>query len=200
MILAYLKSIMNIIVYVMMKDRTKVNADIRQYLLSYGIIPPRNKNLQIKELVYCSNRSREFLNVFYFRAGAFMRRWHISSLCRMMYAPKQTIGFGTDERTVEGGLFIQHGDSTIIHARSVGENLTIYQNVTIGDSGKGCPTIGNNVTICTGAVVLGPIHVGDNAVIGANATVVKDVSEGAVVVPQRNRIIKLNGKRVDLPM
>ena len=41
MILAYLKSIMNIIVYVMMKDRTKVNADIRQYLLSYGIIPPQ---------------------------------------------------------------------------------------------------------------------------------------------------------------
>ena len=40
MILAYLKSIMNIIVYVMMKDKTKVNADIRQYLLSYGITPP----------------------------------------------------------------------------------------------------------------------------------------------------------------
>ncbi len=155
--------------------------------------------LLIKELVYCSNRSREFLNVYYFRVGALTHKLHISSLCEMLYAPKSSIGFGTDERCVKGGLHIEHGDSTIIHARAVGENLKVYQNVTIGDSGKGYPTIGDNVTVCTGAIVLGPIHVGDNAVIGANATVVKDVPPNTVVVPQKNRIIKQDGKSVDLP-
>lgn len=70
--------------------------------------------------------------------------------------------------------------------------------MTIGDSGKGCPTIGNNVTICTGAVVLGPIHVGDGSIIGANATIVKDVPANSVIVPARNRMVMLNAHRVDL--
>lgn len=96
------------------------------------------------------------------------------------------------------GLFIQHGDSTIIHAHKVGDNLTVYQNVTIGDSGKGYPTIGDNVTICTGAIVLGPICIGDGAIIGANATIVKDVPANSVIVPAKNRIIKLNANPVNL--
>lgn len=74
----------------------------------------------------------------------------------------------------------------------------VYQKVTIEDSGKGCPTIGNNVTICTGAVVLGPIHVGDSSIIGANAAIVKDVPANSVIVPARNRMVKLNAHRVDL--
>lgn len=197
MMLAYIKSFANILVYLLIKDKTKINADIKRYMESYGITPPR-KDIYVKELVYCSNRSKEFLNVFYFRIGKRLAKFHLLTVFKMIFPPKRTIGFGIDERNLEKGLFIQHGDSTIIHAHKVGDNLTIYQNVTIGDSGKGYPTIGNNVTICTGAVVLGPIHVGDGAIIGANASVVKDVPSDAVIVPANNRIVRLNGKKCEM--
>jgi len=62
----------------------------------------------------------------------------------------------------------------------LGENVTIYQNVTIGSKG-GCPAIGDGVIIGAGAVILGPIRVGNCAVIGANSVVTKDVAAGSIV-------------------
>lgn len=198
MILSYIRSFINIVVYLLIKDKSKINADIERYLESYGITPSYGKNCYIKELVYCSKRSREFLNVFYFRMGRHLSRYHLLSFLKTIYPPKETIGFGIAEQDLGKGLFIQHGDSTIIHAHKVGDNLTVYQNVTIGDSGKGYPTIGDNVTFCTGAIVLGPICIGDGAIIGANATIVKDVPANSVIVPAKNRIIKLNANPVNL--
>ena len=130
--------------------------------------------------------------------GRHLRRYHLLSICEAIYPPKRTIGFGIDEQSFGKGLFIQHGDSTIIHAHKIGDNLTVYQNVTIGDSGKGYPTIGDNVTICTGAIVLGPICIGNGAIIGANATIVKNVPANSVIVPAKNRIVKLGRQSVDL--
>lgn len=196
-LLSYIRSFFNIIVYLLIKDKTKIHADIERYLESYGVVfSPKKK--YVKELILCSRRSKEFLNVFYFRTGETLRRYHLLSILEMIYPPKQTIGFGIEEQNCGKGLFIHHGDSTIIHAHEIGDNLTVYQNVTIGDSGKGYPIIGNNVTICTGAIVLGPIHVGDGSVIGANATIVKDVPANSVIVPAKQRMIKLNGNSVNL--
>jgi serine O-acetyltransferase len=75
----------------------------------------------------------------------------------------------------------------MVAARSIGENCWINQQVTVGHTGRGCPVIGSNVMITCGAKVLGDITVGDDAVIGANAVVVKDVEPGAIMggVPAR---------------
>lgn len=90
-----------------------------------------------------------------------------------------------------GGCYIQHGFSTIIAARSIGKNLWINQCATIGyTNATDCPTIGNDVKICSGAKVLGNINIGDNAIIGANAVVVKDVPANAVVGGVPAKIIK----------
>jgi acetyltransferase-like isoleucine patch superfamily enzyme len=93
-------------------------------------------------------------------------------------------------KSIGGGFFLQHGFATIIRARSIGSNFHINQNVTIG-SGRagGSPIIGNNVTIRTGAVVVGPIRIGDGAHIGANAVVNFDVPPGAHVVAARSQIV-----------
>lgn len=91
-----------------------------------------------------------------------------------------------------GWILIYHGHSTEINASKIGEKLTVFQNVTIGTNGspKG-PTIGNNVLIGAGAVVIGNIKIGDNVRIGANATVVKDVPSNTTVVPASSRLINI---------
>lgn len=85
----------------------------------------------------------------------------------------------------EGLKFFHHGCIIIAQSTKIGKNVSIHQGVTIGrvfaGPHAGVPTIGDNVVIFAGAKVLGSINVGDGAVIGANAVVVKDVPENAVV-------------------
>jgi serine O-acetyltransferase len=80
------------------------------------------------------------------------------------------------------GLFLQHAFSTAVGAESIGRNCWINQQVTIGytDRSRG-PIIGDNVSIHVGAKVLGPIRIGNNVTIGANAVVIKDIPDDSVV-------------------
>jgi len=79
----------------------------------------------------------------------------------------------------------------VIHPRcEIGSDCKIYQNVTIGSrNGSHPPTIGNNVLIGAGAVILGEITIGNNVKIGANAIVVKDVPDNAVVMGPAAQVI-----------
>jgi serine O-acetyltransferase len=86
-------------------------------------------------------------------------------------------------------FFIDHGYVVIGETAVIGDEVTIYQHVTLGGTnptngqgGKRHPTIGNGVIIGSGAAVLGPINVGDRARIGANAVVTKDVPDGATMI------------------
>jgi serine O-acetyltransferase len=111
------------------------------------------------------------------------------------------------------GFFIDHGMGVVIgETVETGENVTIYQGVTLGGTslshGKRHPTIGSNVTVGVGAAVLGAITVGDNAKVGAGSVVVKDVPANATVVGIPARVVLQDGKpiraatpmtRVDLP-
>lgn len=92
------------------------------------------------------------------------------------------------------GLFIDHGMGVVIgETAEVGDNVTIYHGVTLGGTGKHKgkrhPTIGDNVLIGTGAKILGPITVGNNAKIGANSVVLHNVPEGATAVGIRAKNI-----------
>lgn len=91
-------------------------------------------------------------------------------------------------------LFIDHGMGVVIgETAEVGEDVIIFHGTTLGGTsmhpGKRHPTVGNRVTIGSGAKVLGPIEIGDDATIGANAVVVKDVPAHnvAVGIPAKNR-------------
>lgn len=92
------------------------------------------------------------------------------------------------------GLFIDHGMGVVIgETAEVGDNVTLYHGVTLGgtgkDKGKRHPTVGNNVTIGSGAKILGPIIIGDDAKVGANAVVLKDVPSDATAVGIPAKII-----------
>jgi serine O-acetyltransferase len=99
------------------------------------------------------------------------------------------------------GLFIDHGMGVVIgETTEIGENVTIYQGVTLGGTSlerkKRHPTIGNNVIIGTGAKILGPFKVGDNSKIGSGSVVVKEVPPNSVVVGVPGRVIYRDGKKV----
>jgi serine O-acetyltransferase len=80
------------------------------------------------------------------------------------------------------GLFLQHAWCTAVAAESIGKNCWINQQVTIGYTDRSrAPIIGDNVSIHVGAKVLGPIRIGNNVTIGANAVVIKDVPDDSVV-------------------
>ena len=106
---------------------------------------------------------------------------------------------------IGSNLFIDHGMGVVIGETSIiGDNVTIYQGVTLGgtgkEKGKRHPTIGNNVVIGTGAKILGDITIGDNSYIGANAVVVKDVPPNSTVVGVPGRITKQDGKKIDISL
>lgn len=87
-------------------------------------------------------------------------------------------------------MYLQHGFATIITAKSIGDNVWINQQMTIGHKGESAPVIGNNVRISCGAKILGGVRIGDNVVVGAGAVVVKDVPSNCVVAGVPAKIIK----------
>ncbi len=99
-------------------------------------------------------------------------------------------------------LFIDHGMGVIIgETTEIGDNCLLYQGVTLGgtgkDKGKRHPTLGNNVIVGSGAKVLGPFRVGDNAKIAANAVVLEEIPPNCTAVGVPARVVRRNGVKVN---
>lgn len=109
-------------------------------------------------------------------------------IARRLWNPLDSLLLCT--REIGGGLYIQHGFSTIVSAKKIGENCWINQQVTIGYKGENNPIIEDNVQILCGAKVLGGVTMHSNSIAGANAVVVKDVPANAVVGGVPAHIIK----------
>ncbi len=146
--------------------------------------------------------------VFFHQISNFFYKAGFDLIARII---SQTIRFFTGIEihpgaTIGKNLFIDHGMGVVIGETSeIGDNVTIYQNVTLGGSSpsidserqrheKRHPKIGNDVVIGSGAQIIGPIKVGNNARIAANAVVVKNVPENATMVGIPARAVKLENK------
>ena len=103
------------------------------------------------------------------------------------------------------GLFIDHGSGVVIGETAVlGNNVTLYQGVTLGgtgkDTGKRHPTLGDDVVVGAGAKVLGPITLGNHVKVGAGAVVLKDVPDQCTVVGNPGRIVRGPAKRPEIDL
>ncbi len=99
------------------------------------------------------------------------------------------------------GFFIDHGMGVVIgETTEIGDNCTLYQGVTLGgtgkDVGKRHPTLGDNVMVGAGAKVLGPLEIGSNSKIAANAVVLHPVPENSTAVGIPARVVRRDGMRV----
>ncbi len=153
----------------------------------------------------------EFLLYPGFHAITFHRLTHLLYRARIPFIPRlmsQINRFFTGLEIHPGakigkGFFVDHGMGVVIgETAEIGNNCVLFHNVTLGGTGKHTgkrhPTIGNNVLIGTGASLLGPIHVGDNVLIGANSFVVmRDIPSNCTVAGTPAKIIKRNDMMVD---
>lgn len=125
----------------------------------------------------------------------FLARWYSQRTARktgIEIHPGATIG---------KGLFIDHGHGVVIGETAiVGDNVTLYQGVTLGgtgkETGKRHPTVGDNVMISAGAKILGSFTIGENSKIGAGSVVLSEVPPNSTVVGVPGRIVKKDDVRV----
>lgn len=161
-------------------DRAKCRMDLSRYYRQHHGCEPSSTIVGLYNILLAF---REFRTIYYKRIGplSWLVKWLLPgrSECHLMI---KSCDLG-------GGLYIQHGWAMVLNAKKVGENLWINQCVTVGYNGNEHPIIGDNVTIGCGAAVLGGITIGNNAKIGANATVVTDVPDGAIAVGPKATII-----------
>ena len=129
------------------------------------------------------------------RKHYFLARWYSQRTVRktgIEIHPGATIG---------KGLFIDHGHGVVIGETAiVGDNVTMYQGVTLGgtgkEQGKRHPTVGNNVMISAGAKLLGSFTIGENSKIGAGSVVLQEVPPNSTVVGVPGRVVKRNDVKV----
>jgi serine O-acetyltransferase len=105
---------------------------------------------------------------------------------------------------IGNGLFIDHGTGVVIgETTDIGDDVTLYQGVTLGgtgfQTGKRHPTVQDNVTIGSGAKLLGPITIGHGAKIGANSVVITDVPPNSTVVGNPGHPVRVDGRRPEGP-
>lgn len=103
--------------------------------------------------------------------------------------------------TIGKGFFIDHGSGVIIGETAiVGDNVTLYQGVTLGgtgkETGKRHPTIGDNVMISAGAKIIGSFTVGENSKIGAGSVVLEEVPPNCTVVGVPGRVVKRDNIKI----
>lgn len=138
----------------------------------------------------------------YYRQVLFYRLRRIGDFLRPFYPQYGCFSIKSWKLMPEwgGGIYLDHPFGSIINAKKIGCNLKMKHLVTIGNSNKGIPVIGEGVSIGCGAVIAGDILIGDNVTIGANSVVLKNVPSNSTVVGNPARIVRLNGEKVNIKL
>lgn len=151
-----------------------IKEKIHREIMYWGKLTRINSNNVYSVLTYLLLLGEQsYRNLLYYRIG--VESLIKKNIFKFFFPIMNTLFINVDD--LGECLYIQHGFATVITANKIGDYCWINQQVTIGyKDGTGCPIrIGNGVRVACGAKVLGPICVGDNSTIGANAVVTKDV-------------------------
>lgn len=180
-IINFPRIIPHIVFYILSKrSRILINSDLNARP-QYQNAPLPEDALMITRLSDVIVNEPEFRNIFYKRIGA--PRHILNLLLPQISSMRLPLVIGK-------GFCPIHSYSTIINGGAkIGQNCTIYHSVTIAVEKSGVPSIGNNVIIGAGAIIMGGITIGNDVKIGAGAIVVDNVPDNSTVVCQKARII-----------
>lgn len=170
------------------------------FILLYPFIGGKKKDLLLQDLsrwcawkkqsvslwnfLFLFSSLKEFRNIVYKRIG------HISTLISWIWPRQTNLAIACDN--IGPGMIIQHGYSTVIVAEKIGKNFQVNQCVNIVWNGNKRAVIGDNVSVCAGAIIVGGVHIGNNVIVGAGAVVTKDIPDNCTVVGNPGRIISNN--------
>jgi len=162
-------------------NKKQMEADLSVFM-NYGI--KRKLKSKILSMFSLLIFNKEYRNIFLLRQSLIVRK-----ILSIFFFPLLSLYIVTSSNSIGKGLLVVHGFSTIINAKKIGKNFTIYQQSTVGYGKTGKPVIGNNVTIYAGAIVVGDITIGDNCVIGAGAVINKSIPPNSICVGKGFRIL-----------
>ncbi len=183
--IANLRFIPHIIIYYLHPEH-KLLKDERNYWFTTLHKPKKHNIINHLDLF---RGHPEYRSVFYLRVG-----FLLSLILKFIAKGQINLFLDFNSSICDVGLTVIHGHSTRIGALKIGKNCQIWQNVTIGNNTNTLarPIIGDNVKICTGAVVVGGIVIGNNVTIAAGTVLTKSVPDNCIVVGNPARIIQKN--------
>ncbi len=164
------------------KNKDLIKSDLDRWNMYY-----RRFDNDIIQFGYLLLRIKEYRNLLINRL---MRSKAHAAMVTFLFKPCDTLFVNTID--IGERFFIHHGFATIINAEKIGKNVRVSQQVTIGQKGDFKPTIGDNVKICAGAIVIGNVTIGNNSIVGAGAVVVKDIPPNEVWAGNPAHFIKMN--------
>ena len=135
-------------------------------------------------LLYFLHNNSYYRILFYHRIGP------VKAMLIGWYRPGNKYFTISKTTKIGKGVLIAHPYSTIINAESIGDNFSCIHLTTLGETSKGRPVIGNNVSLGAAVTIIGNVHIGNNVVVGAGSVVVKDIPDNCVVAGNPARIIK----------
>ena len=134
--------------------------------------------------LFLIHHNRYFRSLFYYRIGplwAMLIGW---------WRPGDRYFQISYTTKIGKGLLIAHPYSTVINAESIGVNFSCIHCTTLGETDKGRPLIGDNVTLGANVTIIGPVHIGNNVIVGAGSVVVKDIPDNSVAVGNPAKVIR----------
>lgn len=154
--------------------RKAIAADLQQV---------QDRKPTVLNFIKACTRERTFRNLFYYRIGEYL-----SAPIQWLLPPERTLTIWCTY--IGPGAHFEHNYATYLNAESIGSNFYCLQLVTLGNGKGGRPTIGDNVSIYTGATVYGGIRVGNNVKIAAGSVVFHDVPDNCVVAGNPAVVVK----------
>lgn len=154
--------------------RKAIAADLQQV---------QDRKPTVLNFIKACTRERTFRNLFYYRIGEYL-----SAPIQWLLPPERTLTIWCT--CIGPGAHFEHNYATYLNAESIGSNFYCLQLVTLGNGKGGRPTIGDNVSIYTGATVYGGIRVGNNVKIAAGSVVFHDVPDNCVVAGNPAVVVK----------
>lgn len=165
--------------------RREIDADLEKY---------SQDGKGLRAFIKVATRQRVFRNLFYYRMGEYR-----SVFIKWLLPPERTLNIWCP--SIGEGCHFEHNYATYLNAERIGRNFYCLQLVTLGNDSQGKrPTIGDNVSIYTGATVFGGITIGDNVIIGAGAVVRKDVPANCTVAGNPAVIVKQDGVKTNIKL
>lgn len=133
----------------------------------------------------------QYLTLIYYRLAKAAKGPHAALLNALYNASSRRTGLEILTPRLGGGLIMPHWGRILLNAETIGDNLYVFHNVTLGnDYRTGRPSIGNNVFIGAHAVVIGKVSIGDNTIIGAGSVVTKSVPPNSLVAGNPGKVIR----------